>query len=156
MLLLLCYPEFYGSTWATYRTISCSSYLLTYSVVQSPSWAANWFAASQEIPRISRNPKAHYRLHHFRASKFQKCLLNSINLILLLLLSEASHSSSSSFWGATTSEKFWPSQRLSSIWSGLWCSPSSLLFLLLRFFSDMIFPRLGCWPCAEPLLPWGT
>ena len=26
-------------------------------MVQSPSWAANWFAASQEIPRISRNPK---------------------------------------------------------------------------------------------------
>jgi len=30
-------------------------------MVQSPSWAANWFAASQEIPRISRNPKVHYR-----------------------------------------------------------------------------------------------
>jgi hypothetical protein len=27
-------------------------YLLTYSMVQSPSWEANWFAASQEIPRI--------------------------------------------------------------------------------------------------------
>jgi len=38
-------------------------YLLTYSMVQSPSWAANWFAASQEIPRISGNPKAHYRTH---------------------------------------------------------------------------------------------
>jgi len=32
-------------------------------MVQSPSWAANWFAASQEIPRISRNPKVHYRTH---------------------------------------------------------------------------------------------
>jgi len=32
---------------------------ITYSMVQSPSWAANWFAASQEIPRISRNPKVH-------------------------------------------------------------------------------------------------
>ena len=32
-------------------------------MVQSPSWAANWFAASQEIPRISRNPKFHYRTH---------------------------------------------------------------------------------------------
>ena len=29
----------------------------------SPSWAANWFAASQQIPRISRNPKVHYRTH---------------------------------------------------------------------------------------------
>ena len=33
-----------------------------YSIVQSP-WEANWFAASQEIPRISRNPKVHYRTH---------------------------------------------------------------------------------------------
>ena len=30
-------------------------------MVQSPSWEANWFAASQEIPGISRNPKVHYR-----------------------------------------------------------------------------------------------
>ena len=28
------------------------TYLLTYSMVQSPSWEGNWFAASQEIPRI--------------------------------------------------------------------------------------------------------
>ena len=39
------------------------TYLLTYSMVQSPSWEANLFAASQEIPRISRNPKVHYRTH---------------------------------------------------------------------------------------------
>ena len=32
-------------------------------MVQSPSWEANWFATSQEIPRISRNPKVHYRTH---------------------------------------------------------------------------------------------
>ena len=35
----------------------------TYCMVQSPSWESNWFAASQEIPRISRNPKVHYRTH---------------------------------------------------------------------------------------------
>ena len=35
----------------------------THSTVHSPSWEANWFAASQEIPRISRNPKVHYRTH---------------------------------------------------------------------------------------------
>jgi len=32
-------------------------------MVQDPSWEANWFAASQEIPLISRNPKVHYRTH---------------------------------------------------------------------------------------------
>ena len=39
------------------------AYLLTYSKGQNPSWEANWFAASQEILRISRNPKVHYRTH---------------------------------------------------------------------------------------------
>ena len=38
-------------------------FLLTYSMVQSPSWEANWFAASQDIPCISRNLKVHYRTH---------------------------------------------------------------------------------------------
>ena len=28
------------------------TYLLTYSMVQSPYWEAKWFAASQEIPSI--------------------------------------------------------------------------------------------------------
>ena len=32
-------------------------------MVQSPFWAGNRFAASQEIRRISRNPKVHYRTH---------------------------------------------------------------------------------------------
>jgi len=32
-------------------------------MVQSPSLEANGFAASQEIPRISRNPNVHYRTH---------------------------------------------------------------------------------------------
>ena len=61
-----------GSGWS----VSCSrlftpgegpithiSHLLTYSVVHNPSWEANWSAASQEIPRISRNPKVHYCTH---------------------------------------------------------------------------------------------
>ena len=39
------------------------TYLLSYSMVQSPSGEANWFAASQENRRISRNPKVHYRTH---------------------------------------------------------------------------------------------
>ena len=37
--------------------------ILTYSMMQSPSWEANRFAASHEIPHISRNPKVHYRTH---------------------------------------------------------------------------------------------
>ena len=37
--------------------------ILTYSMVQSPSWEANRFAANQGIPRISRKPKVHYRTH---------------------------------------------------------------------------------------------
>jgi len=40
-----------------------ATYLLTYSMVQSPSWEASCFAASQEIPHISRNPKIHYHTH---------------------------------------------------------------------------------------------
>ena len=37
--------------------------LLTYSVEHIPSWEANQFSASQEIPRILRNLKVHYRVH---------------------------------------------------------------------------------------------
>ena len=38
-------------------------YLFTYSMEQSPSWEANRFAASQEIPHILWNPKVHYCIH---------------------------------------------------------------------------------------------
>jgi hypothetical protein len=46
-----------------YTSLSFIYFLLTYCKVQSPSWEANWFAASQEIPHISRNPKVHYSTH---------------------------------------------------------------------------------------------
>ena len=47
-------------------TITCTpiNMLLTYSMVQSP-WDANWSAASQETPRISRNEGS---LPHSQAS----------------------------------------------------------------------------------------
>ena len=46
-----------------FTSISNAAVGNTYSMVQGPSWAADWLAASQEIPRISRNPKVHYRTH---------------------------------------------------------------------------------------------
>jgi hypothetical protein len=36
------------------------TYLLTYSMEQSPSWEANRFAASQEIPLILIIPGTHF------------------------------------------------------------------------------------------------
>ena len=52
--------------------------IITYSMEQSPSWEANRFAASQEIPLILWNPKVHYRIH--------KCppsvpILSQLNLV---------------------------------------------------------------------------
>ena len=54
-----------ASTWSGVSSKTMWLWLpfLTYSMVQSPSLEANWFAASQEIPRILWNPKVHYRTH---------------------------------------------------------------------------------------------
>jgi hypothetical protein len=46
----------------TYLRSSFITYLLTYLMKQSPL-EANRFSASQEIPRILRNPKVHCRIH---------------------------------------------------------------------------------------------
>ena len=39
------------------------TYLLIYSMQQSPSWKANRFLVRKEIPLILGNPKVHYRIH---------------------------------------------------------------------------------------------
>jgi len=39
------------------------TYLLTDTMQQGPSWEANRYSASQEIPRILWNPKVYYRIH---------------------------------------------------------------------------------------------
>ena len=46
--------------------VSCLTYLFTYSIVQSPSWATNWFAASQEISPHFTEPEG--SLLHSQAS----------------------------------------------------------------------------------------
>ena len=41
------------------------TYLLTHFMAQSPTWEANRFSASQEIPCILWNPKIHYHIHKY-------------------------------------------------------------------------------------------
>ena len=55
--------RFVSSVVMSLETIIVFIHLLTYSMEQSPSWEANRFSAIQEIPRILRKPKIHYRIH---------------------------------------------------------------------------------------------
>jgi hypothetical protein len=59
------------------KNVCLFTYLFTYSMEQSPSWEANWFAASQEIPRILWNTKVHYRIHKCRSRMFSDLYVKS-------------------------------------------------------------------------------
>jgi len=56
--------------------------LLTYLLIPwcSPSWAADWLAASQVIPRISQNPKVHYRTHKRPPPVSMLCQPNPVHI----------------------------------------------------------------------------
>ena len=63
-------------------------YLLTYSMEESPSWEANCFSASQEIPWILRKPTFPYpftRAHHLSLS-WARSIQNMSPYILKLRL----------------------------------------------------------------------
>jgi hypothetical protein len=60
--------------------LSIKCIILTYSMEQSPSWEANRFAASQEIPRILWNPKVHYRNHKCPPSVSILSQLNPVHI----------------------------------------------------------------------------
>ena len=63
----LCPPTAGSAERKAMRPDMTVTYLLTYSIQQSPSWEANRFSASQEFPRILWNPKVHYRFHKCRS-----------------------------------------------------------------------------------------
>ena len=59
-LLFQSYNQFQSINFPTrIGKVSNTYFLLTYSMEQSPSWEANRFSASQEVPHILWNPKVH-------------------------------------------------------------------------------------------------
>ena len=56
--------------------------LSTHSMRRSPSWEANRFSASQEIPSILRNPKVHYPTHNSPPPIFIQSQINLVHVPL--------------------------------------------------------------------------
>ena len=94
------WKELHNRLW--FLRVSC---LLTYSMVQSPSWAADWFAVTQEIPRISRNPKVHYRTHK-RPPPVP--ILGQPNPVLASLLTNLNNHTFTKFRRTINVESGWP------------------------------------------------
>ena len=57
----------------------------TYSMEQGSSWETNWSSATQEIPRILWNSKAHYRIHKSPPSVPILSQIDPVHASILLL-----------------------------------------------------------------------
>jgi len=51
---------------------------------QSPSWEANRFTASQDIPRTLWNPKVHYHIRKFPPPAPTPCQINPVRAPIAL------------------------------------------------------------------------
>jgi hypothetical protein len=70
------YPKYINhNMYITTSSGSSHSFRLwfTYSMEQSPSWEANWFSASQDIPCILWNPNIRYRIHKCLPAQSSPC-----------------------------------------------------------------------------------